>query len=487
MTDYRPSLDQLAAMVTLADTNTIERLSRRFDVRLFGAIGDGQPHTLSSRFGSLSDARRVFPQAEALTDQIDWCALQAAIDAAKAAGGGQVFVPAGTYLLGNRTLVMPDSPQGHDVDDAVVLAGEGCRNTVLRWHLDSGAPQWAVRLPSRHNYSRVVLRDLHLRGPAARVPRGEVPCRLSGVACSSGWRMERVNVDHFYADVGVWDDHTVHIDCEYGIGSYYGLYFDDGTIDLGDHLFLRVNIGGTLKACVAVAPTNQLEHSLFIDCHMGWSPFVLYRERGSPTRNFVTNTRFIKTQAEAVGNAWAYGENFDSRFDAIDKCVFEDVQFLLNEEYRIRGMRVAFCRVNAVWNSRFVGPHADFGSSYAAMDSAYFDVKVFQSNAFVGGYHNLVMNSSAEKPMIKAETCIFNLLRDGEQFDGELRSVGAAVPAAAPLYADGMAAKISGGAPIGLAAVGARAGAVVPVVMRGMLADERTRRIVQPAVQITPA
>lgn len=481
-------VDHISALVTISDKNTIERLSRRFDIRLFGAIGDGKPHPLSSRFGSLAEARRIFPRADTLSDMIDLCAIQAAVDEAKNAGGGLVYVPSGVYLLGSKSLVMPDSPRGADANDAVVLAGDGSRNTVLRWNLDAPNGGWAVRLSDRHRYSRVVLRDLRLQGPAVASPRGTSPCRLSGIACSSGWRLERVNVDHFYADVGIWDDHTVHIDCEYGGGSFYGLYFDDGSIDFGDHLFFRCNIGGTLKACVGVAPSNQVEHCVFFDCHMGWSPYVFYRERGKPTRSFITNTRIIKTQAESVGNAWVHGENFDDRLDAIDKSVFEDVQFLWSEAYRIAREPVSFCRVHAVWNSRFVGPHTIFGRYYEKISDAYFDTRVFQGNAFVGGYHDVVMNSTPDKPMVRASSaCLFNILREGEEFEGELRTTTTPVEAGTVLHGDGLAAKATGTSPLGLAAVGAKAGGAIPIVTRGLLTTKASRKLVQPSVQIMGA
>jgi hypothetical protein len=48
----------------------------------FGAIGDGASHPLSEVFASLADARLVYPHATALSDEVDWCAIQAAVNAA---------------------------------------------------------------------------------------------------------------------------------------------------------------------------------------------------------------------------------------------------------------------------------------------------------------------------------------------------------------------------------------------------------------------
>lgn len=59
---------------------------RQFDNSLdvspkwFGAYGDGKSHLLSSVFNDLALAKKVYPHAQALTDEFDWAALQAALD-----------------------------------------------------------------------------------------------------------------------------------------------------------------------------------------------------------------------------------------------------------------------------------------------------------------------------------------------------------------------------------------------------------------------
>jgi hypothetical protein len=58
-----------------------------------GAVGDGASRPLSTRFATLDDARRVYPGAVDLADELDGVAIQAAADA----GGAGVFYPAGTY------------------------------------------------------------------------------------------------------------------------------------------------------------------------------------------------------------------------------------------------------------------------------------------------------------------------------------------------------------------------------------------------------
>jgi hypothetical protein len=52
----------------------------------FGAIGDGLSHKLSTKYSTLADAKKVYPIATSLDDEIDWCALQTMLDYALAEG-----------------------------------------------------------------------------------------------------------------------------------------------------------------------------------------------------------------------------------------------------------------------------------------------------------------------------------------------------------------------------------------------------------------
>lgn len=72
------------------------------NVKEFGAIGDGTAHPLSERYASLAAAQVVYPHAVALTDQIDWAAIQGAINSLPATGG-KVLFPEGRFLV-NQTV-----------------------------------------------------------------------------------------------------------------------------------------------------------------------------------------------------------------------------------------------------------------------------------------------------------------------------------------------------------------------------------------------
>jgi hypothetical protein len=71
-----------------------------FNTSWFGSIADGTAHPLSERFATLAAAQAVYPFALALTQQIDYCAIQAALNAAGLAGGGTVFLSPGVHYIG---------------------------------------------------------------------------------------------------------------------------------------------------------------------------------------------------------------------------------------------------------------------------------------------------------------------------------------------------------------------------------------------------
>ena len=57
-----------------------DRAADTLNLRDFGAIADGASHSLSTRYPNIAAAQAVCPEATALTQEIDWCAMQAALD-----------------------------------------------------------------------------------------------------------------------------------------------------------------------------------------------------------------------------------------------------------------------------------------------------------------------------------------------------------------------------------------------------------------------
>lgn len=108
------------------------------NVKDFGAIGDGAPHPLSERYGSLSAAQVDYPFATSLSQQIDSCAVRAAHDTLPASGG-IIRADAGVYLCDPDVMRIGDgSDSALSTKCSVWLQGEGAnpyfktRGTVFK-------------------------------------------------------------------------------------------------------------------------------------------------------------------------------------------------------------------------------------------------------------------------------------------------------------------------------------------------------------------
>lgn len=133
------------------------------NAKSFGAIADGASHPLSGYFASLAAAQSVYPHATALTDEIDWCAIQAAINSLPsslhAPSGGTVYIPRGKYAMSSE--IAP----GYNC----TLLGDGGGNadgsgTYLDWTIAAVPP---TATPGIHpfNCGGVRIRGLALKGP----------------------------------------------------------------------------------------------------------------------------------------------------------------------------------------------------------------------------------------------------------------------------------------------------------------------------------
>ena len=68
------------------------------NVKDYGAVGDNTSRPLSTKFSTLAAAQAVYPSATALTDELDWAAIQTCLNA-----NTSIYIPAGTYVI-NKTI-----------------------------------------------------------------------------------------------------------------------------------------------------------------------------------------------------------------------------------------------------------------------------------------------------------------------------------------------------------------------------------------------
>ena len=76
-----------------------------------GAVCDGSSHPLSSYYGSLAAAQAVYPFVTSLSSQVDWAALQSAINLAQSRSGATVLVPYGNCQIDNQVTITANGVQ----------------------------------------------------------------------------------------------------------------------------------------------------------------------------------------------------------------------------------------------------------------------------------------------------------------------------------------------------------------------------------------
>jgi hypothetical protein len=297
-----------------------------YNVKAFGAVGDGSTHPVSTRYATLGAAQAIYPSATALTQEIDFLAAQRAIEVATAAGGGSVYFPFGTYMMNNATnpnqcLVLPACTfRPHDAGGVQInLLGDGWHNSVLKWPTDYGTDgsDFAIscgdpaatydnpvgRYASTGMYEGWI-QDLMFYGPGASLVIGAKPCNLSGLAWGSRRRVIRCQFYRFYAGINLVGDWSSFYDV-YSYYCYYGLYYPRRASSLyGNHQFLKCLFSGNAFASVCLEPGGY-QRGTFFGCFLGGAPYSYYLLPGVPpvTQVHIIND-FSDCQFEHVGNAF---------------------------------------------------------------------------------------------------------------------------------------------------------------------------------------
>ena len=295
--------------------------STPFDPVRFGAIADGATHPLSTVAPgrSLSAWQAIYPHAVALSDEVDWCAIQGAVNAAKAAGGGVVRSGPARYVV-NRPVMFPECAQGISKDGgrpsaSVSFAGSGMEATIVTALTDFGGyifdcenrftTQWG---------SSGVWSDFGIVGPGGNPGIGEKNCDTKGLGWSSRRAIRNVGVQDCLFGLSITGDQA-HIDNFVASGCFYGIYFDVPNPALfGDILFSKPIISNCWKAAIGVHPNASLPKGQWNTPIFGASPFGIYKEFGtarsaqavgsSSSVAFVArSTQFYAAQFENIGNA----------------------------------------------------------------------------------------------------------------------------------------------------------------------------------------
>jgi hypothetical protein len=315
-----------------------------FNAARFGAIADGLSHPLSAAAPgrSLAEWQSTYPHAGALTDEVDWCALQAAVNAAKAAGGG-VVRGSGRFVV-NKTVMFPECSQGISKtggrpQSSVSFSGSGTEATQV-WALsDFGGyifdcenrfvTQWG---------SSGVWENFSIIGPGGNPGIGAVNCQTKGLGWAARRTVKNVLVQDCFYGMSMTGDQA-HIDSFVANGCYYGIYFDVPNPGLfGDMLFSKTIISNCWKSSIGVHPNAAIPKGEWNTAILGASPFCIYKEFGqasssqdtglsSPVAFVARSVRFNSTQFENIGNAAISGGNGVSSTQGDSRPDTQNVRF----------------------------------------------------------------------------------------------------------------------------------------------------------------
>jgi hypothetical protein len=239
------------------------------NVKSFGAVGDG------------------------VTD--DTAAIQAAIDACAAAGGGQVYVPPGTYLISLR--VHPENADwavGIIIENYVTLIGSGVESSIVKLAVVPNAVpsgcsvSWkgmmtSVGTPSGGN-AGIGIRDLTLDGNAINqtfVPPGSMHGAF--ISRTSGAWFTRVIVKNLYGELPGPPGETTSFECGRSIDVHYtdchALRTD--TSDTATGFSANNSTSVEYKGCTARGMAHGMGFThwtsaliRYVNCHAYWNDYA---------------------------------------------------------------------------------------------------------------------------------------------------------------------------------------------------------------------
>ncbi|CAO3432831.1 DUF2190 family protein [Azospirillum endophyticum] len=464
-------------------------------IRDRGAIGDGRSHPLSERYKSLDAARRVHPHVRSLDQECDWAALQGAVlELSRAGQGGTVLVPPGHYRLDGE-IVLPNLDRYDDAFNEVEIVGAGMRASLLSWPDDLGLGRFAIRAGSRQGarddndgYQRSRIAHLSLRGPKPGNRPGDPPPGMGGIALTSRFLLERVGVYGFRTGVDVWRDHSSLMSCQL-TKNHIGAYWSAGTDSFGDHLLLDTDLAGNTLASIAVAPENGIDHSSFISCHFGFSPYAILAEDGPPKRTFLSNNKFLDCAFEACGNGWFQGPMAEMYGNVLIGCSGS-----LLPDYRLPKRPVTgLVVVRSLERNQFTGGSASFGDGSndraGDIETAAIVAASAVGNRFDDAERLIRLGREGFAPALAiAGTCRANRF-EALDCSGEFRKVGAGgVDAGNLVQRDyDRVRRLEPDRPAdGVALTSAPAGGIVPVATGGTVPVGKTRPAIRMGTVLRP-
>lgn len=309
--------DYFARNVLEDSSQLYNKLKKRQDGIIFltdyGYIGDGISNPLSKFYKTLDDAKADYPVSTSLTDEIDWCALQQALNDANAQQinkqlkGVTVEIPRSKGIL-NRQLHLQN----------VGLFGDP-RTTELHFERFGNGDEEvsAVLVDCQDNQLKHArIENIIFTGDGRRGQMiGEISTKLNGVECigDSVPVFSHCQFRYFYKGT-VWNNSGGHINYEncFIEENYYGIYCLRNN---GDYRLFHTSIQSNQFACIGTKPASGIQGLYMVGGHIGFTPFGFYCEPtpSTPDQNenrniFLKDCLLEHMRFEGIGNAMIYSD-----------------------------------------------------------------------------------------------------------------------------------------------------------------------------------
>jgi hypothetical protein len=362
-TDTSRSSTSVIASGSVTSRTLGDRFVTPFNVKDFGAIGNGSSNAASTKYGSLGALQAVYGTTivggmtgsaitVALTMELDWLATQAAINAATAAGGGTVYSPATNYVCSNSnsttdgsgTLWFPPSDDftlGESTNNMVNWIGDGFNATNYKWPSDLGSGKFAVngaRVSGNPNNCAGLWQDIGLVGPNASVALGIVPANMSGWGWNSRREMVRLRAWGFNAGFDIVGDQTT-FEGLHARNCYYGMYFNaPSSTNFGDLCINKSIFEFCTQAGIGVNNGANIGGSRLNHVGVYTSPFGIFKETGGADNSIIQDCVLTACQFEALGNgmiADAGNLSGATRVGTLSGVWFYETHFSYNATYTL--------------------------------------------------------------------------------------------------------------------------------------------------------
>ena len=232
-------------------------------------IGDGSGTLLSAVYSTLAAAQAVYSFATALTQTVDFCAFQGALNALSALTNptsATLYLPRGNYQMGSSLISVP-SPGSNAAmtimgNNVGVSEGAYGGSTRVIWGTDvTGAPHFKFAIDATP-VPRFAIKNITLVGPVGgSLAGGQLPCVMAGIRLQASSQVENVSLTNFSTAIGYGGgttagfantcgfDHTtikgLRID-----STGYGINLLPGSTSAGDQHFYQIR---AICGCAGIA------------------------------------------------------------------------------------------------------------------------------------------------------------------------------------------------------------------------------------------